>query len=511
MGSWEHGLAPCRRCPTAAAGGDAQMACPASLVCVMTAVIASVAWIGWTASDASWQPVCCSSGRKAVQVTRGYRRCVLSVAAALACLASLASHAEVDEVVRQARTALQQGQARQAFDMLAQREVERAGDPDFDLALGMAANGVSQYTRAILALERVIDIQPANAQARSELGRALFAVGDRKGARALLAESKLQGIPLAAGESIDQLLQAVDRVDASGQSSYKVYVEATVGHDSNVNGGPASRSLAVPAFGGALVELQPAGVRTSAAFVNLSAGGSGRYVLDARWSLIGNGFANARLHDEQGRPFDYNQIDGNAGVSLRAERHELTLVAQLGAYDIDGSRVRNTRGAVAEWIYRFDGFRQFSVYGQFGRLAYPHQPIADADRGVVGVTYAQLGRAGTFGYGGVYAGREAERAPGVAHLGHELRGWRGGLQQPLTPSLAAFLTFAQEHRRYGGQDPLFLVERSDRQLDFSVGLSWVPAPAWRVTPQAAWTRTRSSVPIAEFNRQIASIAVRKEF
>lgn len=446
-------------------------------------------------------------------MTRRHVWCfVARAAAALASLGSLTSHAEVDELVRRAQAALSEGQARQAFDLLAGREVERAGDPDFDLALGMAANGTSQYTRAILALERAINMQPANAQARSELARALFAVGDRKGARALLAESKLQGIPLVAGESIDQLLQAVDRVEASGQSSYKVYVEATVGHDSNANGGPAVRNLAVPAFGGALVELQPAGMRTGAGFVAVGAGASGRYVLDPQWSLIGNGTANTRRHGEAGRPFDYTQVDANAGVSFRStERNEVTLVAQLGAYDIDGARVRNTTGAVAEWTYRFDGFRQASVYGQFARLAYPQQPIADADRSVAGVTYAQLARGGLFGYGGIYAGREAERAANVAHLGHVLRGWRGGLQQALTPSLAAFLTVAQEHRRFGGQDPLFLVGRRDRQLDFSAGLSWVPAPAWRVTPQGAWTRTRSTVPIAEFNRRIASIAVRKEF
>jgi outer membrane protein len=433
------------------------------------------------------------------------------IATAIAALASLTTHAEVDEVVRQARDALAQGQAKRAFELLAAKEVERAGDPDFDLALGMAANRIAQYSRAILALERAVSVQPGNAQARGELGRALLAVGDRVGARSLLAESRVQGIPLVAGESIDQLLQAVDRVDASGQSSYKAYIDLTLGHDSNANGGPAVRNLAVPAFGGALVALQPAGIRTGAGFLGAGGGISGRYVIDSRWSAIGNGTAGGRRHSEAGRPFDYAQADANAGVSWRAERHELTLVAQLGAYDIDGARVRNTKGAVAEWTYRFDGFRQASVYGQFGRVAYPQQPIADVDRGVAGATYAQLARTGLFGYGGVYAGREAERASGVAHLGHALKGWRGGLQQPLNPALATFLTLAQEHRRFGGQDPLFLAARRDRQLDVSVGLSWVPAPSWRVTPQAAWTRTRSTVPTADFDRRIASIAVRREF
>lgn len=443
--------------------------------------------------------------------SRYAQRFVATAAAALALLCPLAAHAQGDALVAQARAALEQGQARRAFDLLAPFETERAGNPEFDLVLGMAANRTSQYTRAILALERVMDVQPGNAQARSEMGRALFGVGDRQGARALLADSKQQGVPLVAGESIDQLLQAVDRVEATGQSSYKGYVEASLGHDSNANGGPSARNLAVPAFGGALVDLQPAGLRAAANFLNAGGGVSGRLVLDPRWSLIGNGTANARRYDGAGHPFDYVQVDANAGVSFRQERHELTLVAQWGAYDIDGARVRDTRGAVAEWTYRFDGFRQAGVYAQYGRLAYPQQPIADVDRAVGGVTYAQLARSGLFGYGGMYAGRESERSPGVSHLGHALRGWRLGVQQPLRPSLAVFLTIAQERRRFGGQDLLFLTQRSDSQNDVAAGLSWVPAPAWRVTPQAAWTRSRSTVPIAEFNRRIASIAVRREF
>jgi tetratricopeptide (TPR) repeat protein len=430
---------------------------------------------------------------------------------ATALLAAIPCHAEVDVLVRYAQSALTQGRSQQAFDMLDPKEVDRAGDPDFDLVLGMAANASAHYTRAIMALERVVAVQPDNAQARGELGRALFGVGDRKGARALLLESKLDGTPIVAGETIDQLLQAVDRVEASGQSSYKWYAEAIVGNDDNANAGPATRNLAVPAFGGAIVDIQPSGIATTARFFTAAAGISGRLVLDPRWSVIGNAFGSARRHTGDARPFDYLQVDVNGGMSYRVERHEYTLVAQYGVYDIDHARVRDSTGVVGEWTYRFDGFRQASIYGQFGRLSYPQQPLADTDRSVVGVTYAQISRTGLFGYGGAYIGRESERSPGAAHLGHHLAGWRAGLQHPLGPTLALFGTLSYERRNFGGADPLFLVQRRDRQSSASIGMSWVPAPSWRVTPQVAWTRTASTVPLADYDRQIVSVAVRREF
>lgn len=428
----------------------------------------------------------------------------------LACLA-LTAHAEVDAVVRDARDATAQGRAQDAYAALEPLEVQRAGDPDFDLAFGMAANVIGQYSRAIIALERALVANPDNAQARAELGRALFGVGDRRAARQALGEGKLQGIPVVAGETIDQILQAVDRVDAEGQSSYKGYIEFGIGHDSNVNSGPEQRNFAVPAAGGSVVTLNPSGVQTRADFLVVGGGFSGRYILAPRWSVIGNVTASMHSYNHGASQFDTRQADGNLGLSYRVERDEYTLVAQGGVYDIDNDRVRNLAGLVGEWTYRFDGFRQFSAYAQLTRLTYPQQHIADVDRKVIGFTYAHLLRNGFLGYGGVYAGAEDERADGVPHLGHKLLGVRGGLQQPLGPNLSVFVTLAYEDRKFGGADPLFFVTRHDRQTNASVGLTWVPLPAWRVTPQFAWVENRSDLGIAAYQKNVVSVVVRREF
>ena len=103
-------------------------------------------------------------------------------------LVMLCSHAlaVVDATVVEARALIERGQPQQAFDLLAPFEAPRAGDPDFDTVLGIAANETGQFTRAVFALERALSVQPENARARAELGRALFAVGDNRASRRVL-------------------------------------------------------------------------------------------------------------------------------------------------------------------------------------------------------------------------------------------------------------------------------------------------------------------------------------
>ncbi len=421
------------------------------------------------------------------------------------------SRAEADALVRDALALAQTGQAAQAFQMLDAKEAERAGDPDFDTVLGIAANETGQFTRAIFALERVLAVQPQNSRARAELGRALFAVGDNVAARRLLEETKGQGIPVEAAKTIDQFLQAIDRVDEAGRNSVKGYVEASIGHDSNANSGPADPNVAVPVLGNIVVTLAPAGVKTKAAFASLGAGVSGRYIIDPRWSLIGNGTAALRAHGNGASQFNNDQIDLSGGAAYRVDRNEYSVVAQYGTYGVDGSRARNQYGVVGEWTYRLDGFRQLTSYVQLTKLKYPAQSVRDADRNVIGTSYAHLFRNGILAYGGVYFGRESEDTAGRPDLGHKLVGFRTGVQKPFSESLAAFVTLGYESRDYGGTDPIFLVSRRDKQTNLNLGLSWLPARAWRVTPQIAFTGTNSNVVIADYNRTIVSVTARREF
>lgn len=421
------------------------------------------------------------------------------------------AYAEVDALVASARGLLDQSQAQKAFDLLEPQEAARAGDPDFDTVLGIAANETGQYTRAVFALERVLAVQPSNSRARAELGRALFSVGDTKASRQVLMEAKQDNIPAEAAATIDQFLQAIDRTEEAARSSVKPFLEASIGYDTNINNGPGNPNVAVPAFGGLIFTLNPAGVETKDAFFSLGGGVSARYVVDPRWSLIGNVYGNARVNAKY-NDFNTGQIDVNAGASYRYEKHEFTGVVQAGTYTVAGSRARDQQGLVGEWTYRINGFRQWSSYIQWGDLTYPGQSLRDATRTVIGTSYAHVFReSNVIVFGGGYVGTEKERAAGVPHLGHDLVGFRAGAQKTLSDALALFGSVSYEDRKYGGTDPLFLVTRHDKQWSLNLGLNWAPAKLWRVTPQLTLTNVKSNVAISDYNRSLFSVTVRRDF
>ena len=432
-----------------------------------------------------------------------------SLVAALALSGSQAS-AEVDDLVRQARTLIEKGQAKQAFDLLEPQEATRAGDPDFDTTLGIAANDSEQPTRAVFALERVLSVQPENSRARAELGRALFSVGDLQASRKVLQETKRDNIPSEAAATIDKFLQAIDRSEEDAKSSIKVYLESSLGYDTNINSGPGNANVAVPAFGGQLVTLGAASVSTSDTFGTVGAGLSARRVLDPRWSLIANLSINARRHAKN-RSFDSTQADGNAGASYRYDKHEFSAALQAGTFYVDSVRLRDQSGLVGEWTYRPDGESQLSSYLQIGTLKYPTQAARNALRTVLGSSYAQNFRSGLLLFAGAYIGDEKQKEGSLPHLGHRLYGVRTGSQLSLSEFVSAFAAFSYENRKFGGSDPLFLVTRQDHQYNLNLGLNWVTAKSWKVTPQLSLTNVNSNVVISNFRRASFAVTLRKDF
>jgi hypothetical protein len=418
--------------------------------------------------------------------------------------------AEMDDLVRKALAMTETGQARQAYELLEPHEVKRAGDPDFDTVFGIAANMSGEHARAVMALERVTIVQPGNTRARAELGRAMFAVGDSKSARTLLEQAKAQGAPAAAALTIDQFLRAIDVAEAQMRSSWRAYAEFGVGHDDNVASGPVNPNVAVPRFGGAVVVLGPTSVKRGATFANLAAGVAGRHVLDSRWSIVGNASVNKRVnHNESFANND--QVNLLGGVSYRVDRQEFTVAAVYEDYHYNGATSRTQRGLVGEWAYRIDDQREVGAYLQWSRLHYPQQTARDAHRTVVGGSYAQRLGGDWLAWGGLYAGSENESTAGSAYYGHSLSGLRAGVQKSLRSDLSGFAAINYEHRSYGGQDPSFLVKRSDNQTTLSLGMNWVPAKSWRITPQLSHIRNQSNVVIYDYDRTLISVTARKEF
>lgn len=420
--------------------------------------------------------------------------------------------AQTAGVLPQAQALVAQNQWQQAFRLLEPSEVQLAGDPVFDLAMGIAANGAEQYMRAILALERVLAVQPENAQAHAQLGRALFAVGDTVGARARLNDSKRLGATGQLIVAVDSIMQSIDRAEAVRQSSVRGYVDASLGHDSNANTAPTSPNVPVPALGGLVFVLEPSGVKTPSGFVTVGNGILTRYVVDPRWSLIGNLYGSLRKNASQHSEFDSERFSLQTGVNYREERDELTLVMSTDISRLNNTLARRQSGIAGEWTRRLDQYRQLSVFFQsFGLSHSDAQSARDARRRTLGANYAFTFRNDLTVYGGVYAGTEQVLRHDLPHLGHRFIGLRLGGQKPVTESVVAFGSMGYERRIHGADEPTFLTTRHDQQLNLGLGVHWVPEQFWRVTPQLSLAQGQSNIIINEYNKRVISVTVRREF
>src|SRR5512146_895783 len=106
------------------------------------------------------------------------KTCTTAVLGAL--LFAFAAGASADAFTDRAKRLIEQGQQKAAYDLLLPQESARAGDPVYDYLLGIAANDMHDYERAVFALERVLAVQPNNALARAEIAKAYFAMGERE-------------------------------------------------------------------------------------------------------------------------------------------------------------------------------------------------------------------------------------------------------------------------------------------------------------------------------------------
>jgi len=74
-----------------------------------------------------------------------------------------------------------------------------------------------------------------------------------------------------------------------------------------------------------------------------------------------------------------------------------------------------------------------------------------------------------------------------------------------------FGSLSVESRKYGGDDPFFLVTRKDTQADFAMGVKYVMRKVWILSPQLAYTKTNSNIIINEYKRTVLSISLRRDF
>lgn len=417
-----------------------------------------------------------------------------------------------DALLQSAQSFLASKQPAQAYELLSPQESARAGQTEFDFLLGLAALDSGRITQAIFAFERVLAVQPGNSLARAELARAYIAAGETDTARTQLQQVKAApNVPPQARQSVERLLSSLEKGAAK---PLRFYVEAGLGHDSNLSGGPNISSFAVPALGGAVFALGAASQQRGDNTLQLGAGLAYTHALGAATDL------NANLNWRATRPFkentlDTSSIDGSLALAhtIAATRYSLSL--NLANLSFDGDTYRKTTGLTGQVIHNLSTTSQIMGFVQLANLDYPTQALRDARRTVLGAAWGTALSPATSAYVGMALGGErADNAAG-AEFGYRLTGLRAGAEHALSSQTRLFANLGLEWRKHRANDSVFLSKRSDRQLDLTLGLHHQLAPSsygqWRITPQLSWTNRDSNFNVYEMRRTQVGVTARLDF
>lgn len=435
-----------------------------------------------------------------------WRAAIAGLAVALG--ASTAAFAAVDATVRDADQLVRSNRSAEAYRLLAPLATTRAGDPDFDYVLGLAAVDSGRPAEAIIALQRVLALQPTNAQARAELARAYALAGDADTARrefdTVVGDPSL---PDPVRQRFNGILSQLDRTISGGGTDLTGFVEASAGYDSNVNSATAQSSLVIPLFAGlGAASLSGSAVETSDSFGRLDAGASVIHGLSRQARVFGSvlGSVKENLDDDL---FDQASLTGTGGYAYTTvSRKVISGSVQAQGFWLSGSRYRDSFGGTAQVTVPLAGGSALSLAGQYFKVKYPGDPLRDGDRFVGGASYAW--RQGVVS---LQAGKETTDDAAGDQFSNRFVGANASYEYPLSGAMTVVGSLGGEVRKYEAADPLFLATRKDEQIDAVLGLRVRVRERLILKPQVTYTSNASNIALYDYDRVTAAVTLRAEF
>lgn len=425
-------------------------------------------------------------------------------------MSSLASpaYAEADKIVPTAAQLLRSGKAGEAYALLAPQLEQRASDPDFNYALGLAALDSGRTAEAILAFQRVLAMKPDQAEARSELARAYAMSGDVDTARAQF-DTVLQdpSLPDPVRQRFTQLERNFSKQIKGGGSDVTGFVDASTGYDTNINTATNLTSVTIPLF--AVFGPGQLGGNARAlsdGFGEVQAGVSGVAAVGRQDRVFGSVLGD--YHDNfRSNAFDQASATVTGGVAHSfANRDTLSLSGQFQQFWLGRQSYRQALGAIGQYTHSLSGGRALSLSVQYFRFNYDNQPLLDANRYALAVSYADRRFAVS-----ASGGHEATRDPAGDAQSNTFGEANIAAEIPLATRLSAIGGIGVDIRRYDAPDALFLVARHDERIDASAGLKFLISKAASVRPRITYSRNFSNIAIYDYARFTASVGVRFEF
>ncbi len=441
------------------------------------------------------------------------KRTLLALGFCLWVASNAALAAGVD--LAKANALMKQGKAAEAYALLEPFEFEQSGNVQFDYLLGIAALDSGKPAKATLAFERVLATAPNFAGARLDMGRAYYQLGDYTRAKTELETVLTLNPPPAARATINNYLAAIAKLENAKKTKATGYMEAGIGHDSNVNYATSASQIAVPALGNLIFTLNPTGVKAPSTYLASAFGGEISHQVNPKLGLYAGADVQARDNTGQ-RIFNYLNIDGRAGVALGQGANVVRLGVLAGNYQLNGTSNRDISGVNAEWRHLLNPANQVSAFGQYARYRFASDiSVNDFNQSTYGANWLHVSSDGkSLVSASLFTGDES--APQRADGDKRFNGLRVGGQMRLNEKTEIFAGLGAQFSKYeqanaAFSSPTASLTRDDKQYDASLGLNWHYDKLWSVRPQIAYLRNNSNIVIYQFDRTDVSVMVRRDF
>jgi tetratricopeptide (TPR) repeat protein len=404
---------------------------------------------------------------------------------------------------------VEQGKAAEAYSVGA-RTPELLGQPAFDFYFGVAAIDSGHAGEGVLALERYIINFPDNLNARLELARGYFVLGEDARAREEFERVAKANPPAAVQANIERFLDAIRSRESRYTTSAGFYVEAGLGYDSNVSGGVSNSNINLPVFGSVVVNQ--AGVKAGSRFSWLAAGGQVSKPIAPGVAVFASGQLDGK-YNQSNDQFDQNNVAAAGGLTYLQNKNFYRATLSHSEVAVDDTRFRDVESIAGEWHRQLDELQTVSPFVQYAQLRYTgdNQP-RDADFIAAGVGYRKtfIGNWQPLLTANVNGGNEHD-IRGRPDLGRDLYGGRLALAVTPAPKWGVAVGGTYQHSRYQGPDALLLTTRKDSYYAVDATVSYAYTKNLSVRLELLGSKNDSNLDLYAYRRDIATLKVRYDF
>ncbi|MCP4488955.1 MAG: DUF560 domain-containing protein [Gammaproteobacteria bacterium] len=403
---------------------------------------------------------------------------------------------------------IRNGQAETAYTQMLPFEFERAGEPDFDYLLGLAALENGHPDKATLAFERVLSVDSSMLGARLDMARAYFMLGNFDLAKQEFEELQSMNPPPEAEKAINKYLSAIEnRPEEYGGS---LFVEFTVGHDTNINAATDSADLYVDALGG-IVVLNSDDIETSDSFMQMRLAGEAINRLSQKTSIYGTLDIKARGHSNE-QDYDNLRAALKAGINNQIASGTLRLGISYSDILLDSEAYGDVLGIYTQFRYPIDDRQSIDTIIQLSQVRYDEDDdmVNNSDLSMLGVSYIRaVGDAGKSNFtSAIFVGEDDDTEDRIDG-DRQILGLSLGTQHQWSESTMLYASIALQEHNYDAINGLFFDKRADTIIRSAFGMSSQFANYWSYDLKLGYDHSSSNIGLYNYDRAEIGVTVRR--